>query len=603
MLCNLWPWKRPSAHSTDAELIALPLHAKHVSQRTLVERLDQMRAIRAFIRNGAPHPGDSIDSVVASIAAFLGKRNIKSSCHGDCSALLHVVDKQIAIFERCLDELENFDDSVCEDVGEAELGAGDISTVTSAHIAEELDNACASHRRVSPVTSTIRTFTTPEKDPPSRRRWVTHPPEFNDSVNEQREQHDDEDIRLHLPHGTELYRRVREWTLGKCVDFAFAFAQFTLPRNIRHKFRFRFAGKMFQQIIIPTGGSTSSQITQAYLTVLGACVIHACGGPHAINIDTYIDNMRILANDPSSMARAVNTLYRLAHAFGLSINEPEEETMQQNGTSYTFLGVQYDHINGTTSLTEKFQAKLEAHQHALRFATDAAWEDITLRQLLSVFGCLCHASGVQQTSRSGYYYAHKFMRRRAAQNAELDKPARPWLCVRPLLLAWLDDTIGEGPHPRRVFWPSKLHQYRKALLYCDASDVGMGAIVYHSDGSAAVVARKWSKSQRTLHINIKEALAFFSALSAFDWSNTDQIEVRIDNTTVIHCAGKGTSRCHHLNAIIGDIWAHSAYCKVVDIAYVNTQSNRADGLSRIGRDLVARTSSPLTASWLAALLK
>jgi hypothetical protein len=29
MLCNLWPWKRPSAHSTDAELTALPLHVKH----------------------------------------------------------------------------------------------------------------------------------------------------------------------------------------------------------------------------------------------------------------------------------------------------------------------------------------------------------------------------------------------------------------------------------------------------------------------------------------------------------------------------------------------------------------------------------------------
>ena len=438
---------------------------------------------------------------------------------------------------------------------------------------------------------------------------MNHPPNFNKTVSERRAADDDDDDpderqqqNIELPSGEPLHRKVQKWRFAKCVDFAFAFAQFALPRRLKRKFSFTYKGITYWLAIIPTGGANSSQISQEFLSQV-CSVIRKIFNEKVTLIDTdvYIDNVRVMANDVKTLDDALDALFQLCQALQLTLNETLEEVLQLDGERYTFLGVDYDHQSRTTCLSEKTWQKISSYRNWLMNAPDEEWNHVTLRQLLQIYGTLNYATSVNRTCRGRFYYTHKFFRRRAAAEALLDEPARPWACIRAQLMKWIEDGIdnncSDGEKPLKRFWSDTPHDRRSAILYTDASDVGMGAILFRDDGSIAVFARSWSRREKKHHINVKEAIAVREALTHLDLRNIHDLQLRIDNTSTVYCSQKGSSKSFILNSVVEQIWDNGNFGKITSIEYIRSEDNRADALSRLLLEhrLCAKSNNPLLA--------
>ena len=86
-----------------------------------------------------------------------------------------------------------------------------------------------------------------------------------------------------------------------------------------------------------------------------------------------------------------------------------------------------------------------------------------------------------------------------------------------------------------------------------------------------------------MHINVLEAIALRHLLLHLrvDDPSTAKIQIRVDNTTVVHTTAKGTSRSFVLNSVIGEIRNCNLWKCVVSSDYVDTKHNEADWLSRL----------------------
>ena len=501
MLHTIWIPKN-TAHSSMEQMTTLPLHAKHVLKRDLDQRRAQMESMQRYIGNDDTH---------------------------------------LRRFTRCVAELDEYEPHASDDYSDAELADDDVPIL----LTEQIIQRAPPHLQAT--RSTIRVFTTPEKGP-TRRRIVNHPPNFNKTVSERRAADDDDDDpderqqqNIELPSGEPLHRKVQKWRFAKCVDFAFAFAQFALPRRLKRKFSFTYKGITYWLAIIPTGGANSSQISQEFLSQVCSVILKIFNAKVTlIDTDVYIDNVRVMANDVKTLDDALDALFQLCH-------------------------------------------------------------HVTLRQLLQIYGTLNYATSVNRTCRGRFYYTHKFFRRRAAAEALLDEPARPWACIRAQLMKWIEDGIdkncSDGEKPLKRFWSDTPHDRRSAILYTDASDVGMGAILFRDDGSIAVFARSWSRREKKHHINVKEAIAVREALTHLDLRNIHDLQLRIDNTSTVYCSQKGSSKSFILNSVVEQIWDNGNFGKITSIEYIRSEDNRADALSRLLLEhrLCAKSNNPLLA--------
>ena len=571
MLSSRWP-AAASAHATAVERRDLRLHAKAVPQRTLLERAASLVSLRDRMRSGRRR-----DAVTQAIRRFMV----------------------------CVNELGDFDalpdlDGLPE-AGSAELGDGDITTAADHGIVETDSDSAGSDRigRLKPARPhLLRVFTTGEhqRSQKARRRWVSHPPAFNAFVEERRGASFPDGVTL---PGHEIHARVAHFGHAKCLDLAFAFAQFLLPRRWRRRHTFVHDGKVWRQRIIPTGGSNSSQLCQEFLLSVALYVVDSLeGSGPEVDADVYIDNVRFLSSSLAMVDRAVELFYSTCAELAIGINEVKQVVLDDAGTTYDFLGVHYDHCALTTSLAQKSHTSLRALMGRLETMSTAEWEASTVRQLLSALGILQHGSIVLRKSRAPYYGVMKFFRRRASQGALLDGPARPWGALRHHMLEWCREVGGASETAVRRHWRGRTHDLRRAVLYTDASDGGYGAILFPDDGSCSIIAGRWSTAEIGAHINLKEAWALHYALVRLDLRGIHELEVRVDNTSVMYTVTGGSSKAFELNAAVGAIWALPQHALITSLSYVRSELNRSDFLSRLAprRAFGARSNNPLAAS-------
>ena len=100
-------------------------------------------------------------------------------------------------------------------------------------------------------------------------------------------------------------------------------------------------------------------IAQLFSECLGAC-LKSFFPNGTIDVDAYIDNIRILAHDLVTLKSALIKLYALCEVYKVDINESLSDVLKQNPEEYDFLGAHYDHRNGTTTITEKLRGKLHS---------------------------------------------------------------------------------------------------------------------------------------------------------------------------------------------------------------------------------------------------
>jgi hypothetical protein len=121
-------------------------------------------------------------------------------------------------------------------------------------------------------------------------------------------------------------------------------------------------------------------------------------------------------------------------------------------------------------------------------------------------------------------------------------------------------------------------------LFSDASEKGWGTVLV--DDAGAVIGsygQRWSDAEANRHINALESLALSRAIERFKPSllKASSLDVRVDNTSLIAAAIKGSSRSEDLSPLAAILATElKSLDTVTQVAYVRSAHNPADALSR-----------------------
>jgi len=303
-----------------------------------------------------------------------------------------------------------------------------------------------------------------------------------------------------------------------------------------------------------------------------------------VAIDAYLDNLRLCGDSLLGLQRTLRLLYKVAAEFRVDINEDLEEREGCDPTKYEFLGLLFDHSNRTMDIAPHIRTKIQQidPQH-----------DGSLRSFLATYGLLCFASMALRIPRCDFYFATKFLRRRASARAKLDEPARLWSSCKSAVAQWRECILGRAPQSYQ-----ELKGRYTTYIFTDASNCGYGAIRYCESGRTEVLSGKWKGGMKKAHINVKEAKALYIALSSFKLRWAD-IHVVVDNTSVVFALRNACSKSFRLNKILLRILHLNL--RILSVSYIQTNANPADWLSRLNRKLFVSRHSPFVLSALARL--
>jgi hypothetical protein len=445
---------------------------------------------------------------------------------------------------------------VCE---EAELAEGDK---------EQLEAAWLISRAPASARVTVRVFTVSEKE--KRRRWITHTSCLNKLTADELDSWS-----WNSPQS--MLHKVAMFAYAVCVDFKSYYHQFGLPKKWRKWHVFLHKGIKYQLRTIPTGANSSPAAAQAYSEAMARLIKQKFS---KVDVDVYLDNIRILANTKEALEDALRYLFELARKLKIEVNETFEEALKMDHQRYEFLGIYFDHGTKTTSLSDKTKRKISTIEHTV------IDETTTLRQIMRWTSLLMYASGVTGSNRAWVYWIFKFLRRRANEQALLDAPARVWPSIQTMWSAWARMELrGE---PRR--WHEQVEQ-KTALIYTDASQDGWGAMIFLGDGRLCIRAGRWTPKEQeqagvttvgTWNINVLEAMAVRKALETTAFDVGTKVKLVVDNTSVLHRLPKGFSKSFALNTVLGHIHTLLQGKVVIEsIEYVESARNMADALSRL----------------------
>lgn len=542
MLASSWPVKE-TPHATPDEVKQWDIHVKEVEGADLDIRLQQIIELEKDFR--AHVPVEQRNSTV-----------FRRTMH----MITHIQD-----LEKMERHKKTRSDPHC-----MELSKTDITTLQKMGLIEQQ----AQHER-----SNLRMFSTVEEKElngkRARRRAITHTPFTNE--------YDKCFDRVTIQAPLEQIKSCKQFAI--CIDFKSFFHQFRLPRRMQ-RWWFSAEGITYRLKTIPTGSTFSPLIAQTYTDAITAWLKNAFP---LVAISSFIDNMRISADCQGYLRLAVAKLLEKLEELNIAVNESKEEVARMDTQKFQYLGVVYNMTNGTVELTQKMRAKMEKVA-ALTF------ENMTVRQVLGVFGTLVYASAVTTLPRGRYFYAVKFMRRRAAEQRPLAAAAEVWPSTHGIFRQWARDILQQ---PAATIRKNTNDRWE---LFTDASDTGHGLVLLGNLGQTFVSGGVWSDKMFPRHINIKEAAALLMALELVPtlWDthtlqSRPEIIVRVDNTSVVWSARNMASKSFLLNRYVTRITQHPIWVLVKEIQYVKSEANIADLPSRLAQE-TQRTHKPWSAS-------
>lgn len=309
------------------------------------------------------------------------------------------------------------------------------------------------------------------------------------------------------------------------------------------------------------------------------------------DVQIWIDNIRVLkrANvDIDSYRSRVDLIYARMHQMGLAL-DTDLLIAREPKTQYDFLGVEYDHVGKRIRPSPKTRDKLQ--QIKTEMHSDLAGIGDT--RAIQIFGVILFAFDVLQPrlSRTRLYFCLKNMRRVAKR---LDKcttasaPSQqqhrehstgafwhscPWLQV-------IDELANEDN------WSTwQLTNDTFYTIFTDASESGWGATCIHPDGSIKFVAGTWPEWLQRLECNIAEleAAAFVNAMLTLHIPHGVQIDLRVDNTTLLYGTRRGITHNFRMNQVLHSILSllKTKNATIIRTGYVKSANNPADWLSRL----------------------
>jgi hypothetical protein len=450
----------------------------------------------------------------------------------------------------------------------------------------------------------LRLFTTPEKNE-TRRRLITHTPASNEAL---------EQVFRTIAESELHELPTQQECVGDCLlrfsaqmDLAWCYGGFELEETRRFWAFRHHDGNLYRLTTIPTGASWCCLLAHVFTDAVADFAATFFRVTHR----AYIDNVRFCSDDADAVAAATRCFYRLTKLFRADVNEPIGDALAQHSIN-TFLGVIYNHAEGYVRFSGKLVGKLQT----IASFTHADFARMTVRQLVSVWGTLTHASQISENCRAKYYHFVKFLRRRAHERRPMDEHADYWNCLGDLPARWARDELAIQ---RRD--PQRHNRHDSTLtVFTDASTSGFGITIFADDGKQTIIASNWDADivAQNVHINELEARAVLHALdyiAANPWKRRVEeqgaqqiIDLMVDNTSVLHCARKGSSRSFWLNAVIAQIRSHRLWSCVRSVRYVRSAENNADWLSRFfphdGNHLLLATGFARTEkAWRESLLE
>lgn len=421
------------------------------------------------------------------------------------------------------------------------------------------------------ATGAVHLFTVVEKRK-KRRRLISEPRTANCIFEVPQE------FRFSLPSPVENIRAVASWRrrnpAGRavCIDFSFFYGQMGMSEEAARANAFvldETFGSLqgtYAMRTVPTGGRQVVGLAQATTESL----VCGLGSPTM----AYIDNVRILAAGELEAFEDTAALFNVCATCGIRINETMEEALSEDPVVHRFLGWNFkaDSFNVSDGVREKLQV---AANRVLR--ADLRWGEVE-----KYMGLLNHVLSVCRLD-DNLYYIYKFVRRRAAAQTQPHELANIWPCIKDAFRS----VLMRAATMKNVSFEGFENITATASLVTDASKSGWGAVL-QMDGRVSIMAGPWTPAEATRPINELEAMGVLRALEAGRFPRRDRngranINVVVDNTSVMYAISKLRSRSFWLNEHINDVKevCRRKRIRIVSISYVNTKANNADALSRI----------------------
>lgn len=348
-------------------------------------------------------------------------------------------------------------------------------------------------------------------------------------------------------------------------DIDACYVQLPLPPESRKYYCFYFANEWFQLMTVPTGSRHCPALAQAISGAVAEDV--QAMTDNKIQALAYLDNFRF-AGHHEDVLTAQTFFERIMADLNLRIT-----CEQRFSVTYTFLGVVCDHVNKTTSATEKSLAKLR-----INASVALTEESATIRSGLKLLGSLMWCSMIAEVNLAVHYVALKFFRRRASRGNSLEEPLCVWNCARIPLANWVESSIANRPRS----WHTSPPTVCQATLWTDACLSGFGCVLFNA-GQITIEHGRWETEG--LHINVLEACALLLgvklALRCVDRPEATELEIFVDNSTLAAIVSRGYSPKFWANAAAlcaRTVLSHFGRCR---IRWVPSLSNPADFPSRI----------------------
>ncbi len=284
----------------------------------------------------------------------------------------------------------------------------------------------------------------------------------------------------------------------------------------------------------------------------------------------WIDNIRICGTR-AEVDDAAKIIDSNAEQMAVTWKESDSRT---NCTIYEFLGGAWNHDEKSIALSEKLRANLPQL---------CPW-NMQVEDVERLFGRLVYASGLLQVPLGAFYPAMKWYRRLENSVARGLFTRSRIVEVPPLargsITAWLDAARCKTYFPQR-----ERANMSEATLITDASLIGFGAILVSPLQELFVIGGKWSDNHVSDSINELEAATVLMALhrlrEVLIRLQICQLNIVVDNTSVLQVLAKGSSKSENLNAIVVLLIAalKEIGCRVT-IRYIPSNLNPSDAISR-----------------------
>ncbi|KAJ9452182.1 hypothetical protein DIPPA_12445 [Diplonema papillatum] len=375
-----------------------------------------------------------------------------------------------------------------------------MSTFASAHARELQAHGIAQRGRGPNGLLNVPFTVVEEKEGALRQRFILWTYDANAVV-------ETDGYQAHVPlqHVSQYLEAVSE-ECGSTRDFRCGFYGIEIPIASRGLFAFQDdAGEWWELTRLPMGHSCAPELMH---TVASTAAGHPeyVDGQYAVSSDVvvhvWVDNIRYAG--PHDLVLAVTSrLDELASEAGMTWKAADTQTAAQR---YEFIGVEWNHADGTVGVSRKMRSRLQRAEDAIEGGS------MTASDVESLAGRLLHASAITGVFVGEFYFVLKFFRRvtNALNRGEKAVDEKVVLSdgIRRSLPVWLRRVARRRAVPVAAQTP-------ELAVFVDASLDGWGGVLVDVDtNDMVVVGARWKRAERRFHINELEAMALERSVAA-----------------------------------------------------------------------------------------